>query len=57
MAGVVVWHVVDAAAALFQIRDYAAFTRVQSESAFRNLVARYPYGPSGALSLVVGAGV
>lgn len=43
MSAVVVWKVVNTAEAMFEVDDYEDFVRVQSESALRNLAARYPY--------------
>ncbi len=43
IAAIVVWKVVDTAQALFQVDNYPAYVRVQSESALRNLATRYPY--------------
>jgi len=43
IAAIVVWKVVDTAEACFQVDDYINYVHVQSESALRNLVTRYPY--------------
>ena len=43
ISAVVVWKVVDTAAALFDVHDYSNFVRIQSEAALRNMSARYPY--------------
>ena len=43
IAAVVVWKVVDAAEAVFEVDDYRHFMRVQSESAIRNLASQYRY--------------
>lgn len=43
IAAIVVWKVVDSAEAVFAVDDYAAYVRVQSEAALRNLATRYPY--------------
>ncbi|HVJ83620.1 MAG TPA: SPFH domain-containing protein [Planctomycetia bacterium] len=43
IAAVVVWKVVDTAAALFHVDDYEDFVKVQSESALRNLASQYHY--------------
>ena len=53
IAAVVVWRVVDTAAAAFRVDDYVNFVHVQSESAVRNLASQYPYdsGDDGAISL------
>ena len=39
----VVWKVVDTAEATFEVDDYVAYVRVQSESALRNAATSYPY--------------
>lgn len=53
IAAVVVWKVVDAAEAVFEVDDYRHFMRVQSESAIRNLASQYRYDTrdEGELSL------
>ncbi len=53
IASVVVWRVVDTAAASFQVDDYVNFVHVQSESAVRNLASQHPYDSAdeGELSL------
>jgi regulator of protease activity HflC (stomatin/prohibitin superfamily) len=43
IAAVVVWRVVDAAEAVFQVENYHNFVTVQSEAALRNLATAYPY--------------
>lgn len=43
IAAVVVWRVVDAARALFDVDDYAAFVATQSETAIRHLASLYRY--------------
>jgi regulator of protease activity HflC (stomatin/prohibitin superfamily) len=43
IASIVVWQVVDAAQAVFNVDDYESFVRIQSESALRSLTSRYPY--------------
>jgi regulator of protease activity HflC (stomatin/prohibitin superfamily) len=43
IAAVVVWRVVDAAKAVFDVESYASFVAVQSETAIRALASRYPY--------------
>jgi regulator of protease activity HflC (stomatin/prohibitin superfamily) len=43
ISAVVVWHVDNAAQALFDVDDFADYVRVQSESALRNLATRYAY--------------
>jgi regulator of protease activity HflC (stomatin/prohibitin superfamily) len=43
IAAVVVWRVSDTAQALFDVEDFEAFVRVQSESALRHVATRYDY--------------
>ncbi|MFC3031949.1 SPFH domain-containing protein [Pseudoalteromonas fenneropenaei] len=43
IAAVVVWRVVDAAQAKFEVDDYENFVAIQSESAIRNMAVSYPY--------------
>jgi hypothetical protein len=43
IGAVIVWKVVDTAEATFEVDDYEAFVRVQSESALRNAATSYPY--------------
>ncbi|HWG85745.1 MAG TPA: SPFH domain-containing protein [Deinococcales bacterium] len=43
IAAVVVWRVVDAAEAVFDVEDYKGFVAVQSETAIRALASRFPY--------------
>jgi hypothetical protein len=47
VAAVVVWKVVNATEAVFQVDHYDEFVRVQSEAALRNLVSQYPYDGQG----------
>jgi regulator of protease activity HflC (stomatin/prohibitin superfamily) len=47
IAAVVVWKVVNAAEAVFQVDDYREFVRVQSEAALRNLASHHPYDGHG----------
>jgi hypothetical protein len=53
IAVVVVWHVRDTAQALFDVEDYEAFVRVQSESAVRHLANEFAYdhGEEGEVTL------
>lgn len=53
IASIVVWQVVDAAQAVFNVDDYESFVRIQSESALRSLTSRYPYDAhdSGQIAL------
>jgi regulator of protease activity HflC (stomatin/prohibitin superfamily) len=43
IAAIVVWKVVDTAAACFAVDDYSNFVHVQAEAAVRNLALHYPY--------------
>ena len=43
IAAVVVWRVQDTAQAVFDVEDYEAYVRVQSESAVRHLATLYVY--------------
>ena len=43
ISAVVVWRVVDTAAAVFEVDDFEDFVYVQSETAVRHLGTRYPY--------------
>jgi regulator of protease activity HflC (stomatin/prohibitin superfamily) len=48
IAAVVVWKVVDAAQAMFQVNDYEEFVHMQADAALRNLTSRYSYdAPEG----------
>ncbi|MGM9987385.1 MAG: SPFH domain-containing protein [Bacillaceae bacterium] len=46
IAAVVVYRVVDTAKALFDVEDYRAFVRIQSETALRHIATKYPYDSS-----------
>jgi len=43
VAAVVVWRVVDTAQATFEVQDYEAFVRIQTETAVRHMASLYPY--------------
>ncbi len=43
IGAVVVWQVVDSAAAVFEVEDYENFVQIQAESALRGLATRYAY--------------
>jgi regulator of protease activity HflC (stomatin/prohibitin superfamily) len=43
IAAIVVWRVVDTAAACFAVDDYNNFVHVQAEAAVRSLALHYPY--------------
>jgi regulator of protease activity HflC (stomatin/prohibitin superfamily) len=48
IAAVVVWKVIDAAQAVFQVNDYEEFVHMQADAALRNLTSRYSYdAPEG----------
>ncbi len=47
ISAVVVWHVNDTAQALFDVDDYSAYVRIQSESAVRHLATQYAYDNTG----------
>jgi regulator of protease activity HflC (stomatin/prohibitin superfamily) len=58
IAAVVVWRVLDTAAAVFTVDDFAAFVAIQTEAAVRHIAGSYPYDSrgSGAMSLLGNAG-
>ena len=43
IAAVVVWRVVDAAEALFEVDNYHDYVQIQSEAALRAMATKYPY--------------
>jgi len=43
IAAVVVWRVDDTAEALFEVDNFEAYVKIQSESAVRHLASAYPY--------------
>jgi regulator of protease activity HflC (stomatin/prohibitin superfamily) len=43
ISAVVLWKVVNAAAAVFQVDDYEEFVKLQADAALRNLASRYSY--------------
>ena len=43
LGAIVVWKVIDTAEAAFEVDNYEAYVRVQSESALRNAATSYPY--------------
>ncbi|EKP94432.1 SPFH domain-containing protein [Thermaerobacter subterraneus] len=43
IAAVVVWRVIDAARALFEVDQYEEFVKIQSETALRHIASQYPY--------------
>jgi regulator of protease activity HflC (stomatin/prohibitin superfamily) len=47
IASVVVWHVEDPAAAVFQVDDFEEFVTTQTETAVRHLATSYPYDREG----------
>ncbi|MDA7417348.1 SPFH domain-containing protein [Xenophilus arseniciresistens] len=53
IAAVIVWEVVDASEAVYNVDDYEDFVHVQSEAALRTLATSYPYDGTeeGVISL------
>lgn len=47
IAAVVVFKVIDTAAALFEVDDYLNFVEVQSEAGIRHVASQYPYDSYG----------
>jgi regulator of protease activity HflC (stomatin/prohibitin superfamily) len=47
IAAVVVWQVINAADATFEVDNYEEFVKVQSEAALRNLASQYSYDGHG----------
>ncbi|HEX6989491.1 MAG TPA: SPFH domain-containing protein [Bacillota bacterium] len=43
IGAVVVWRVIDAARALFEVDAYEDFVKIQSETAVRHIASQYPY--------------
>ena len=43
IAAVIVWQVVDASEAVFNVDDYESFVHIQSEAALRSMATSYPY--------------
>ena len=43
VAAVIVWRIVDTAQAAFEVDDYAAFVKIQTETAVRHMASQYPY--------------
>lgn len=43
VAAVIVWRVVDTAKAEFEVEDYEAFVKIQTETAVRHMASEYPY--------------
>jgi Membrane protease subunits, stomatin/prohibitin homologs len=39
----IVWHVNDSAKAIFEVDDYQAYIKIQSETALRKIASQYPY--------------
>jgi regulator of protease activity HflC (stomatin/prohibitin superfamily) len=42
IAAVIVWQVVDASEAVYNVDDYESFVHIQSESALRAMATSYP---------------
>ena len=54
IGAIVVWKVIDTAEAAFEVENYEAYVRVQSEAALRNAATSYPYDShdeAGVISL------
>ncbi len=43
IAAVIVWQVIDASEAVYNVDDYESFVHIQSESALRAMATSYPY--------------
>ena len=43
IASVIVWQVVDASEAVYNVDDYESFVQIQSEAALRSMATSYPY--------------
>ena len=43
IAAVIVWQVIDASEAVFNVDDYESFVHIQSEAALRAMATSYPY--------------
>jgi regulator of protease activity HflC (stomatin/prohibitin superfamily) len=43
IAAVIVWQVVDASEAVYNVDDYESFVHIQAESALRSMATSYPY--------------
>ena len=43
IAAVIVWQVVDASEAVYNVDDYESFVHIQSEAALRSMASSYPY--------------
>lgn len=57
IAAVIVWRVVDTAAAAFDVEDYENFVQIQTETAVRHMASMYPYDSyvAGQISLQANA--
>lgn len=51
IGAVIVWQVVDAAEALFNVQDYPGFVAIQAESALRVIATTFPYDDHGGRTL------
>ncbi|MEI6741270.1 MAG: SPFH domain-containing protein, partial [Gemmatimonadaceae bacterium] len=47
IGAIVVWRVIDAAEALFEVNDYVQYVAMQSEAALRTLASAHPYDAHG----------
>ncbi len=43
IAAVIVWQVIDASEAVYNVDDYESFVHIQSEAALRSMATSYPY--------------
>lgn len=57
IAAVVVWRVQDTAQAVFDVQDYHAFVKIQSESAVRHLASQYVYDHGEEHEITLRAGM
>lgn len=46
IGAVIVWKVIDAAKAIFDVEDYEKYVSLQSETAIRHIATKYPYDSS-----------
>jgi regulator of protease activity HflC (stomatin/prohibitin superfamily) len=52
IAAVIVWQVVDASEAVYNVDDYESFVHIQSESALRAMATSYPYAAEIAQAML-----
>ena len=53
IGAIVVWKVIDAAEATFEVNDYEKYVTMQSESALRALASSYPYDHHGSTDIAL----